>query len=234
MKKILVIEDEALIRINILECLENAKFKAIGAENGVNGINLVDTYQPDLIICDIMMPDIDGYAVLTALRQNPATVTTPFIFLSAKSERDDMRLGMEMGADDYITKPCTPTELLNAIAARLEKHEAYIHQSTGERDRAKSLQKRVQELQQLSQTREELLKRLSEDLRDPMSNINMAIQMLKVAPSEQARERYLKILQQECARELAILNQLSTWQDFFTPQNIRLLHKFNISEQSNP
>ena len=118
MKKILVVEDEKLIRLNILECLENANFVAFGAENGSKGIQLAGIYQPDLIICDIMMPDIDGYSVLTEVRQNIVTATTPFIFLSAKSEREDMRLGMEMGADDYITKPCTPTELLSAIAAR--------------------------------------------------------------------------------------------------------------------
>lgn len=233
MKKILVVEDEKLIRLNILECLENANFVAFGAENGSKGIQLAGIYQPDLIICDIMMPDIDGYSVLTEVRQNIVTATTPFIFLSAKSEREDMRLGMEMGADDYITKPCTPTELLSAIAARLEKHKVYIQQSASERDRAKSLQKRVQELQQISETREELLRRLSEDLRDPMSNINMAVEMLKLAPSQQARDRYLKILQQECARELTILNQISNWQDFLTPENIRLLNRLNISNNSN-
>ncbi|MDF0554604.1 response regulator [Kamptonema sp. UHCC 0994] len=233
MKKILVIEDEALIRLNILDCLENANFDAVGAENGSDGIELAGRYQPDLIICDIMMPDIDGYSVLTEVRQNIVTATTPFIFLSAKSEREDMRLGMEMGADDYITKPCTPTELLSAIAARLEKHNAYIQKSASERDRIRSLQKRVQELQQLSQTREELSKRLSEDLRDPMSNINMAIEMLKLAPSQQARDRYLKILQQECARELTILNQLCNWQEFLTPENVQLLHRLNISNGSN-
>ncbi|WP_449418252.1 ATP-binding response regulator [Phormidium nigroviride] len=233
MKKILVVEDEKLIRLNILECLENANFVAFGAENGSKGIQLAGIYQPDLIICDIMMPDIDGYSVLTKVRQNIVTATTPFIFLSAKSEREDMRLGMELGADDYITKPCTPTELLSAIAARLEKHNAYIQQSASERDRAKSLQKRVQELQQISETREELLRRLSEDLRDPMSNINMAVEMLKLAPSQQARDRYLKILQQECARELTILNQISNWQDFLTPENIRLLNRLNISNNYN-
>lgn len=208
MSKILVIEDEDAIRNNILELLEAENFEAIGAENGYTGIRMAQESYPDLIICDILMPDIDGYTVLTELRQDPATEIIPFIFLTAKTDRDDLRLGMELGADDYITKPCTPTELLSAIAIRLAKHNAYIKQYALERTRAKELQKKVQELQQMSNTREELIKKISEELRDPLSSINIAIQMLKLASNEQAKARYLKILQEECAREIAIINQL--------------------------
>ncbi|MGE5658527.1 MAG: response regulator [Actinomycetota bacterium] len=232
MVKILVIEDEAAIRSNILEILEFSNYEAIGAENGSTGIQAAQESQPDLIICDIMMPDIDGYTVLTELRQNQATAIIPFIFLTAKTDRDDFRLGMELGADDYISKPCTPTELLSAITVRLEKQAAYLRESSSDRDRARALQKRVQELQRLSQTREELLKRLSEDLRDPMSNINLAIQMLKVAPSQEARDRYLRILQEECIREISILNQLSNLQDLLTPENVTMLRRLNIFDSN--
>lgn len=233
MTKILVIEDEEPVRSNILEILEAENFEAVGAENGQIGVRLALKHQPDLIICDIMMPELDGYEVLTTLREDPAAATIPFIFLSAKTERDDLRLGMELGADDYITKPCSRTELLSAISTRLKKHAAYIQHYAVEQGIAKGLQKRVKELEQLSQTREELLQRLSQDLRDPLSNINMAIQMLKVAPSQEVRDRYLKILQQECARELAIINQINNLKDLITAQNADILRRFNFGSQTN-
>ena len=123
MVKILVIEDEEAIRENILELLEAEDFQGIGAINGTAGIKLAIAQIPDLILCDMMMPEIDGHGVLTALRSEPLTATIPFIFLTAKADKSDIRAGMEMGADDYITKPCTPQELLKAIAIRLEKQK---------------------------------------------------------------------------------------------------------------
>lgn len=228
MTKILVIEDETPVRENILELLEAENFKAIGAKNGAIGVKLAQQHQPDLIICDIMMPEIDGYEVLTALRSNPNTATIPLIFLTAKDDRTSLRQGMELGADDYIGKPCTPQELLRAISIRLEKQAAYTQQYSIERQRAKGLQQRVQELQEISDTKEDLLQKLSQDLRDPLSNINMAIQLLKMAPNEEARNRYVKILQEECDREIVILNQLTKLQELLTPENIKLLRTLNV------
>jgi signal transduction histidine kinase len=124
MPKILVIEDEESIRENILELLEAEDFESIGAANGKIGIKMAIAQIPDLILCDMMMPEIDGHGVLKALRSEPITATIPFIFLTAKAEKTDIRLGMELGADDYITKPCTPQELLKAVAIRLDKHKA--------------------------------------------------------------------------------------------------------------
>lgn len=124
MAKILVIEDEEAIRENILELLEAENFESMGAANGKIGIKMAIAQIPDLILCDMMMPEIDGHGVLKALRSEPITATIPFIFLTAKAEKTDVRLGMELGADDYITKPCTPQELLKAVVIRLEKHKA--------------------------------------------------------------------------------------------------------------
>lgn len=129
MAKILVIEDEESIRENILELLEAENFEGIGATNGKIGIKLAIAQIPDLILCDMMMPEIDGHGVLKALRSDPLTATIPFIFLTAKAEKIDIRTGMEMGADDYITKPCTPQELLKAIAIRLEKQKTISRKS---------------------------------------------------------------------------------------------------------
>jgi len=123
MKKILLIEDNATIRENAAEILELANYKVVTAENGKLGIETALTELPDLIVCDIMMPVLDGYGVLHTLHKNDSLKNIPFIFLTAKTERSDLRRGMEMGADDYITKPFSGTELLNAIEGRLKKAE---------------------------------------------------------------------------------------------------------------
>ena len=121
MKTILLIEDNQDIRENTAEILELASYKVITAENGKIGVNMAMSEKPDLIICDIMMPVLDGYGVLHLLSKNDEVAGIPFIFMTAKSERSDFRKGMEMGADDYITKPFDDIELLNAIEARLKK-----------------------------------------------------------------------------------------------------------------
>lgn len=121
MKKILLIEDNDDIRNNTAEILELANYEVEVAENGKRGVEKAIEFLPDLIICDIMMPELDGYGVLHAIQRNEAIKNTPFIFLTAKTERSDFRKGMESGADDYITKPFDGTELLNAVDGRLKK-----------------------------------------------------------------------------------------------------------------
>jgi CRP-like cAMP-binding protein len=123
MKSVLVIEDNNDIRENTAEILLLAGYKTLSAENGKKGVELALRENPDIIVCDIMMPELDGYGVLHLLKKNPETQNIPFIFLTAKTERTDLRKGMEMGADDYITKPFEDIELLNAIETRLKKAE---------------------------------------------------------------------------------------------------------------
>jgi CRP/FNR family cyclic AMP-dependent transcriptional regulator len=123
MKTILLIEDNEDIRNNTAEILELANYKVITAENGKTGVEKALQSLPDLIICDIMMPVLDGYGVLHAVHKNDKIKNTPFIFLTAKTDRTDFRKGMELGADDYITKPFSGTELLNAVESRLQKIE---------------------------------------------------------------------------------------------------------------
>ncbi len=124
MKTILVIEDEEYVRDNITEILELEGFNAIAAENGKIGLQQARIIKPDLILCDVMMPEINGYDVLTLLQQDSVTAEIPFIFLTAKATRADFRQGMELGADDYLTKPFSPDELRRAIAARFAKQAA--------------------------------------------------------------------------------------------------------------
>jgi len=123
MKKILIIEDNQDIRENISEILELAGYETVTAGDGKEGIEIAQAQLPDLIICDIMMPELDGYGVLHILNKKEETARIPFIFLTAKTERADMRKGMVMGADDYITKPFDDTELMDAIEARFKKHD---------------------------------------------------------------------------------------------------------------
>lgn len=157
MTKILLIEDTDSLReliIKILECLD---YQAMAAENGKVGLQLAEEHLPDIILCDIMMPEMDGYEVLTALRQKPETAIIPFIFLSAKADKSDIRQGMNLGADDYLTKPFTTEELKEAIAVRLEKQAA--RKQTEEKLRESETKFRL-----LAQ-REELLNHLAKQIR---------------------------------------------------------------------
>lgn len=123
MKRILLIEDNLEVRENTSEILELAGYAVVAAPNGKVGVELAQKEKPDLIICDIMMPELDGYGVLHILSKRPDTAAIPFIFLTAKVEKSDVRRGMNLGADDYLTKPFDDTDLLNAIEARLLKSE---------------------------------------------------------------------------------------------------------------
>jgi DNA-binding response OmpR family regulator len=123
-KKILLIEDNADVRENTAEILELANYSVKTAPDGKEGVELAKYEHPDLIICDIMMPGLDGYGVLHLLSKDPQLSSVPFIFLTAKAERSDLRRGMDMGADDYITKPFEKSELLNAVESRIKKADA--------------------------------------------------------------------------------------------------------------
>lgn len=123
MNKILLIEDNLEMRENTTEILELANYDVISCENGKEGVDHAKKELPDLIICDVMMPELDGYGVLYLLSKDPKTAVIPFIFLTAKSEKGDFRKGMQLGADDYLTKPYEEMDLLNAVESRLKKNE---------------------------------------------------------------------------------------------------------------
>ncbi|NEQ35726.1 MAG: hybrid sensor histidine kinase/response regulator [Okeania sp. SIO3I5] len=155
MKKILVIEDEKPILTIITDILEAEDFVVIGAKNGRVGIEKAQQEVPDLILCDVMMPEVDGYGVLKSLRKNLATEAIPFIFLTAKSTKADLREGMELGADDYLTKPFTRNELMKAINTRLDKQRV--------------IERKTQE--QLDDLRSSITLSLPHELRTPLNGI---------------------------------------------------------------
>ncbi len=123
MKTILVVEDEPEALENLVMMLELEGYRAIAASNGRAGLAAARREPPDLVLCDISMPELDGYGVLAALRADPATTATPFIFLTARGEKKDLRTGMNLGADDYLTKPASAEEVLAAIRMRLQRGE---------------------------------------------------------------------------------------------------------------
>jgi two-component system, OmpR family, alkaline phosphatase synthesis response regulator PhoP len=235
MSLILVIEDETQILLNIQEILELAEFSVISAENGKIGLQLAKTKNPDLIICDVMMPELNGHEVLTELRREPKTADIPLIFLTAKAERNDFRQAMDLGADDYISKPFEPFEILQAVEARLERHsisnQAYLKESQNTEILQQEIKKNRTELQnsqQLAQIRGDLLEKFSQDLRNPLSSINMAIHMIKQAKDEKEREKYLLILKEAYTQELYVLNEVDSLQKLLTAENTKLLRNYKL------
>jgi DNA-binding NarL/FixJ family response regulator len=126
MKKILIIEDEPEMRRNITSLLRFYGYDPVAAENGRAGIEVARREKPDLILCDVMMPELDGYGVLSAMQLDAALARIPFIFLTAKGEKDDLRSGMNLGADDYLTKPVVNADLVRAIESRLRRSEQHL------------------------------------------------------------------------------------------------------------
>ncbi|MEW6468768.1 MAG: response regulator [Bacteroidota bacterium] len=166
-KKILLIEDNKDMRENTAEILELSNYQVFTAKNGKEGVELAQKNRPDLIICDIMMPVLDGYGVLHLLSKNSETANIPFIFLTAKAERSDLRKGMEMGADDYLTKPFDDIELLNAIESRLKKAEAMKREFSRDMDGLNEFiasAKGIEDLKKLSQERNIRLYRKKENI----------------------------------------------------------------------
>lgn len=126
-KKILIIEDDKIVRENTAEILQLANYEVITAENGKAGLEKTTFFKPDLIICDILMPELDGYGVLQIMMRNKSLQRIPVIFMSAKTKHEDIRRGMDLGASDYITKPFEESELLSAVASRLKRKEIMEH-----------------------------------------------------------------------------------------------------------
>ncbi len=225
MKKILVIEDEQQLLRNILKILTAEGFKPIGADNGKAGVEAAIKEQPDLIVCDVMMPQMDGYQVLAAIQNNPKTALIPFIFLSAKAERTHQRLGINLGADDYLTKPFDADELIAAIEGRFKKQALW-------QSRFIELSDVLNNMQKMITAKEQAFSNFEIEFRGSISNINLALSMLAEDASAPPKEAYIKILKSEFEREIGLLNQMTRLQELLTPANVNLLRQFNLLQKT--
>lgn len=227
-KKILVIEDERATRTNLLKFLESEGHIAIGAENGRLGIESARQNLPDLIICDILMPELDGYDVLTELQQQPETAAIPFIFLTVATDPENFRQGMQLGADDYLSKPATSAELRAAINSRLKKQEIVIQKYATETEPVEVLEQKIRQLEQFIGAKNSLMNYFLQKERDLMFSLQATIEQLQQEDNESDRSLLLGNLQQDFTRILALINQVSELQQILTPDNIDLLQQFNF------
>ncbi len=179
MTRILVIDDDASVRESLKDLLEIEGFQAIAADSGAAGIMLAEQHAPNIILCDVQMPEMDGYQVLHTLQQNPITAIIPFIFLTAHATQASMRQGMTQGADDYLVKPCTAEVLLAAIAARLTKHIALQSQLA----------------KQLNNLRSSISLSLPHEFRTPLTAILTSADLLRGIADEATPAEILEIAQ---------------------------------------
>jgi two-component system, OmpR family, alkaline phosphatase synthesis response regulator PhoP len=221
MKTILIIEDELTVRESLIDLLEIEGFKAIAAENGKVGLRLAQEHNPDLVLCDISMPEMDGFGVLQRLREHPDTGAMPFIFLTARTTKIEFRRGMELGADDYLFKPFTVDELLSAISARLNKQAAMIQQFS-------SPVALVPTLPTIA-SQDGLLNYFYQELRNPLSTLNLILYWLKQNDTPSIQEL---INQQDYTRELSVLQQVYQLREQLAPEALELLESCQLDRLS--
>ena len=188
MTKILVVEDEAILREEIVEWLTMEDYTAFSAEDGLIGVEAAFRQLPDLIVCDVTMPHLDGYSVLAELNANPATAGIPFIFVTARVTHEDIRYGMSLGADDYITKPFTRVELLQAIQVRLAKKAA---QEQEHQHALEHLQQALTQEQERRLLNAKLVAMFSHDFRNPLTTILLSNNLLREQGHRLDEERRL-------------------------------------------
>ncbi|BFM41073.1 response regulator [Synechocystis sp. LKSZ1] len=234
-EKILIIEDEPDIRANLQEILEISQYKVTTASNGAEGVTLAKEIQPDLIICDINMPVMDGYEVLESLQNMPETSLIPFIFLTARSDLQELRQGMELGADDYLIKPLNIQDLLVSVRTRLLKHQRFVEQiqqveelSQAIQSQVKETESHVQEQEHLLQVKDKLLSKILENLSDSVSNIHLIATMLKKDTASVNQSKYISILESEANRQLKLLNDVIKLQGLLKPENVDILKRYDL------
>lgn len=231
MTKILVIEDEAILREEIGEWLLLEGYTAVVAEDGMVGVEAAFRHLPDLIVCDILMPHLDGYGVLLEIHSNPATVEIPFIFLTAKAAHAEIRKGMDLGADDYITKPFTRLELLQAIEARLAKKnkQTQVHQYE-----LTQLQQALTQANEHAPLRAKLISMFTHDFANSLTSILMTNSLLRSYVDGMEPTRRLGHLNRiessvhlllQMLDDLLIIAQIETGKLTLTPTMVNV-HKF--------
>lgn len=232
MAKILVIEDEELVRANIAELLDAEEHDVVTAENGFLGALWAQEHLPELIICDVMMPELNGYEVLETLSENSDTAMIPFIFLTAMADKAEIRQGMTSGADDYLTKPFSRSELLEAVNTRLSKREIVQSQYKRERERAEDLQEKISKIQASTEGKDTVIEQLQQDLEKSIPKLNLAIQMLSKLEPGARRDCCLQILKEACNDEISLLNQIPDVENVLTPEGSALYQELEIVDST--
>ena len=231
---ILVIEDERTTRHSITQFLESENFEVLAAENGRMGIAMAKGHLPDLIICDIMMPEMDGYDVLIELQSSTDTAVIPFVFLTATSEKEGLRHGMEMGADDYLSKPISGATLLNAINSRLKKHQTQEKQyqnSSQYSDEASVLKRENNSLKDFAALKGQLLDRLLEGLKETLPELYMSLMQQSREGNWLQGEDSLKY-SRTLASAIALMNETYEFNRTLTPENASKLKSFPFAQPS--
>jgi two-component system, OmpR family, alkaline phosphatase synthesis response regulator PhoP len=237
MAKILVIEDERTTRANIVNFLESEGFKTLAAENGRLGIQLAQEHLPDLIICDILMPELDGYDVLTTLQQETQTASIPFIFLTITATEAGFRQSLDLGADDYLSKPITSEQLRAAILAQLRKQED-LQTNLVYDEALQAAQPLNPDLQQLLAAKDQLFDQLSFQLKQHLGTLSRTVQTLKQTPAldpqSQIHASHLNDLQDVTMRMLVLINEITTLHRLLTPENSKaLLEQFGRDKKTD-
>ncbi len=195
MTKILVIEDEVSVRANLVDLLEANDYDVICAENGYMGAVWAFEHLPDLIICDVMMPEVDGHEVLEALRQSSTTAMIPFIFLTAMSDAKSIRKGIELGADDYLTKPFESIDLLKSVEVKLKKKA---------------------DIEKLHSKKEQ---------NEALSKILVAVHMLKKLEPGKQREQFLEIIENLCSSEIELIRKAPELEKILSSEDFSFLRQ---------
>ena len=213
MTKILVIEDEAEIRANLLELLEIEGYDVLGADSGITGLLGAIEHRPDLILCDVMMPEIDGYDVLRAIRQEPITALVPFIFLTAFADKGDVRQGMDLGADDYLTKPFTCAEVLGAIETRLKKQILLTAERRALQEQLLLKQERARQLKEMLDSDSlDLMEDFRGQIRGKLTTLQLITELLKPLPECVEINRSLGLINLICASEIKMLAMIPVFE----------------------
>ncbi len=235
MMKILVIEDEAILRDEVVDWLTFEGYDARGAEDGVVGVDYAIRMVPDLIICDITMPRLDGYGVLSEVHSNPATASVPFVFVTARASHEDVRRGMSLGADDYITKPFTLAELLQAVGTRLQKKAAQEQQHERE---VNQLQMALMQEQEQRLLKTKLVAMFSHDFRNPLTSIRLSNGLLRDYADRMDDKRRLSLFNRVDASisqllqmldDMLLVAQMETGHLDFTPEVLNAQQFFQHS-----
>ncbi|MGA1622823.1 MAG: response regulator transcription factor [Synechocystis sp.] len=235
MEKILVIEDESAVRDNIAEILELAQYEVITAADGVKGLELIRQQTPDLIICDVMMPQMDGFEVLETLQSDPDLAAIPLILLTAMADLQNLREGMDLGADDYLTKPFDLNELLISVSSRLRKRNFINQQIEKEKIHVKSLNnlvktqiKTVYEIEKSLTIKDKFIAKLIEKHQGLIVELEHTLANLRQHPQSSEYGNLLIPLETHLQQQKKLFDEAIAIQQLLNQSNVELLQSYGL------